>query len=139
MAAKIKRQMRTNGYIARLFLENDEGTIVRKQNLRRAVKQYRIYNRVSAFDHITYIDLDKLLVALNPSNITERVDTCPRMRTLEQCVALIQQFDNKKNYIIENFFFTHEGFFKYFYGNKWIVNYDEFEKVYLEHIEGEKR
>ncbi len=133
MALKNKRQMKTNGYIARLFLEHDAGTIVRKQNLRRVVKQYRVYNRVSAFNGTTYIDLDKLLKTFNPANITERVD-CPRMRTLEQCVKSIQQFDNKKNWVIEKFFFEHEGFFKYFYGNRWIINYDEFEKVYKEHF-----
>ncbi len=136
---KKNRQMRTNGFIARLFQTYDEGTIIRKQNLRRYVKQKRIYNRISPFNDTTYIDLDCLLNSLNPAKITQQVNTCPRMRTLEQCVKMVQKFDNKKNWVIENFFFTHNGFFKYYYGNKWIVNYDEFEVVYLEHLKQENK
>ncbi len=122
------RQLRTNGYIARLLQSKDKGTIMRKQNLRRYAKENGIYNCFNMFNRTTYIDLNGVLFELNPSGETENDLVIPRLRTLEQCVELlIKEFPqyHLNEHRIHLFFFNHDNFFKYFYGNKWIVNYDE--------------
>lgn len=118
----------TSGDIHRMFKKEDEGTIIRRNNVRRIALENGIKNTLT--QNIILIDSKDFFEKVNPYNLEVREYSIPKLRCIEDCAR--EWNNNRKTgdrFIhadeIRDFLKTDTTVFKYKFGNKWIVNYDQ--------------
>lgn len=127
---------KTSGNIHRLFIKEDAGTIVTRNNVRRLCLQNNIKHLMTA--NIILIDEQDFIDKMNPYKVTEHIYKVPRLRNIDGCVREWNKQRSKgERYIhadeISAFLKKDCTVFKYKFGNRWIINYDQLEP-YLKEI-----
>jgi len=123
------RIAKTSGDIYKEFIIQDPGTIIRKPNLRRFVKQNKI--RHYETNTVWLINSVAFYNKLNPKHLQEHDFIIPRLRCIKTAViewnGSHQRYKDKiDKHTIEKAM-NKETVFKIFYGNRWIINYDQLE------------
>ena len=118
----------TSGDIHRIFKQEDSGTIIRRNNVRRIALQNGIKHTIS--QNIILIDPKDFFEKVNPYNLEVHEYSIPKLRCIEDCAR--EWNNNRKTgdrFIhpdeIREFLKTDTTVFKYRYSNKWIVNYSQ--------------
>ena len=122
----------TSGVVYRLFKQEDENTIIRKANTRRIAIQLGVKHTVSA--RMIFLDKEEFINKVNPYNVTEHDYVVPRIRSI---VSASKEWNRN--------FYNHSGWklhvdevraivkssniFRYKFGNRWLVNYDQLEPL----------
>jgi len=127
----IKRDLMTSGEIYRLFLHADNGTIIRKPNMRRFTHDNGIWHFISACGR-WIIDFNAFMESVNPRHINERVET-PRLRWHDDSVRNFKRTHPELpvTITIAEQAFKSDNVFKTLNGHRWIINYDQLEKEVL--------
>lgn len=127
----LPRQMVSSDELFRLFNENDMGTIVRRPNLRRFVKANGIHYFVNELGYWV-IDGKDFLQKVNPKNISFTVKM-PRMRWHDDSVRKFQRRHPNIRITLSMLedILRSDNVFTTLNGRRWILNYDELEKVVL--------
>lgn len=118
----------TSGDIARLFKTEDEGTIVKKNNVRRLAIENDIPHIMTR--NIIMIDSEAFIQRVNHYKVKEHDYKVPRMRCIKDCAREWNRNRQSGDRFIHpdeiyEFLQKNETVFKYYYGNRWIVNYDQ--------------
>ena len=118
----------TSGDIYRMFKQEDDGTIIRRNNVRRIALQNGIKNTLT--QNIILIDSKDFMEKVNPYNLQEHEYDIPKLRCIKDCAR--EWNNNRKSgdrFIhpdeIREFLQDDTTVFKYKYHNKWIVNYNQ--------------
>lgn len=122
----------TSGVVYRMFKNEDENTIIRKANVRRIAIQLGVRHTVSA--RMIFLDKEEFISKVNPYNTTEHDYVIPRIRSI---VSATKEWNRN--------FYNHSGWklhtdevkaivksstvFRYKFGNRWLVNYDQLEPL----------
>lgn len=134
----MKRRLWTSGEIYRLFQKADESTIMRKPNIRRFAKEKDIFHEERSS---WLIDVDEFLKYIYPHKIPEQ-KKIPIIRTLKACRLMFNEKYALKltKHDTENLV-PNRNFFCYKYGNKWLINYEEFERYLIDcfHVNEDKK
>ena len=120
----------TSGDIHKMFLAEDKDTIVTRNNARRICLQNDIKHLISS--NIIIIDKEDFLTKTNPYKIKQHIYSIPKLRHIRGCAKEWNSHRKKgERFIhadeIRAFLKNDNKVFKYLYGNKWIVNYDQLE------------
>ena len=126
----------TSGDIHRMFLAEDKDTMITRNNVRRICLQSEIKHIMTR--NIIFVDADDFIRKTNPYKVKEHIYTIPRLRNIEGCVEEWNKQRKKgERYIhadeIRAFLKKNNSVFKYKFGNRWIINYDQLEP-YLKEI-----
>ena len=125
------RELWTSGEIYRLFIKEDAGTIMRKPNIRRFAKEKGIFCSVR---RTWLIDVDEFMAYINPNEIP-RQEKMPIIRTLRECrIMFNQKHDTELTAHDTEYLVPSDEFFCYKYGNRWLINYEEFEAFLRKHF-----
>ena len=132
-SGKMER-LATSGEIYRLFLAEDEKTIIRKPNL-------RYFARDNGVEHYVYekawlINFEQFMKKLNPKNMTEHY-SLPRMRHRNASVRLWNREHPRcqiDKHVVEACV-TDERVCFYKRDRTWVVNYDQLEVVIAEYMQ----
>lgn len=128
-------KLMTSGYLHQLFKKQDPGTIIRRNNVRKVVRDSGIKHIMT--NNIILIDVDQFLSKANPYKIKEHDYVIPRLRSIT--TAANEWNNNRKNG--ERFIHKDEihalitkniPVFRYKHGNRWIINYDQLEEYLKE-------
>lgn len=118
----------TSGDIHKIFKQEDSGTIIRRNNVRRIALQNGIKHTLS--QNIILIDSKDFFEKVNPYNLEVHEYSIPKLRCIEDCAR--EWNNNRKTgdrFIhpdeIREFLKTDTTVFKYRYSNKWIINYTQ--------------
>lgn len=128
-----------SGDIQRLFAKEDPQTILRRPNIRQYAKDNGVEHYI--MPRIWLINLKEFMQAIAPKEYP-RNKTMPRLRCIKTSVNEYNSTHEKKidKHVIEKCIQSNKVF-KYHYGRKWVINYDELEPVidkYLVKKEKEK-
>lgn len=111
----------TSGDIHRIFKQEDSGTIIRRNNVRRIALQNGIKHTIS--QNIILIDSKDFFEKVNPYNLEVHEYSIPKLRCIEDCAR--EWNNNRKTgdrFIhpdeIREFLKTDTTVFKYRYSNK---------------------
>ena len=120
----------TSGDIHRMFLAEDKDTMITRNNVRRICLQNDINHLISA--NIILIDKEDFLTKTNPYKIKQHIYSVPKLRCIRGCAKEWNSHRKKgERFIhadeIRAYLKNDNKVFKYLYGNKWIVNYDQLE------------
>lgn len=118
----------TSGDIHRMFKQEDEGTIIRRNNVRRIALENGIKHTLT--QNIILIDSKDFFDKVNPYNLQEHEYKIPKLRNIKDCAREWNKHRKKGDRFIHadeirDFLKTDTTVFKYKFGNKWIVNYDQ--------------
>ncbi len=120
----------SSGVIFRKFIEGDEGTIIRRPNLRRFARDNGVPFIICQGKWL--VDEDEFFEKINPQGFIER-QTLPRLRSIRGCVREYNEGKKQKRKLIDRHVvekvMQDESVFKYYYGNKWYINYDQIEPL----------
>ena len=120
----------TSGDIHRLFLKEDKGTMITRNNVRRICLQNGIKHLMTR--NVILIDAEEFISKINPYKIKEHIYTIPRLRCIKACAKEWNQHRRKGERSIHpdeirEFLKNDNTVFKYKFGNRWIINYDQLE------------
>ena len=123
-------KLSTSGDIHRLFLEEDKDTMITRNNVRRICLQSDVKCHLAR--NTILIDANDFISKINPYKIDKHFYTIPRLRCINGCVKeWNKQRQKGERYIhadeIRAFLKNDQTVFKYKFGNRWIVNYDQLE------------
>lgn len=114
----------SSGDIWRKFLEADEGTIIRRPNLRRFARDNGVEHYIMGGKWL--INEEDFFKTINPRNISVR-ETMPRIRT--KASAIREWNDDHKRVKIDKHIvdicMQDAIVFKFKRGNVWLINYDQ--------------
>lgn len=118
----------TSGDIHRMFKQEDEGTIIRRNNVRRIALENGIKHTLT--QNIILIDSKDFFEKVNPYNLQEHEYKIPKLRNIKDCAREWNKHRKTGDRFIHadeirDFLKTDTTVFKYKFGNKWIVNYDQ--------------
>ena len=126
----------TSGELQRLFLSEDERTIITRPNCRKFCLDNDIYMEIH--EKAWLIDFKPFMAKINPKKI-EKHYKLPKMRNIRQCVKIWNNTHRRFSQIIDKHtverFLNDKRVFAYHYGNRWIINYNQLESVITEFFE----
>ncbi len=127
----------SSGTIQRAFAYADEGTIVRRPNLRRFVRDNGITYFIT--EELWLIDKDSFMQKVNPKRISEE-QQMPRLRCIKTAVIDWNRIHRPHidKHTVENCLQS-KNVFAYKFGNRWIINYDQLEVEIREFIRAKKK
>lgn len=122
----------TSGYLQRLFLEKDKGTILRRPNIRRFVLQYGV--PYEQHEKAWLIDFDAFMKAIAPKEYPSQSGIV-RIRSINNALKEYNRKHKKQATAedVEACIFNGKVF-SYSYWDRTIVNYDELEVELEEHL-----
>lgn len=123
-------KIKTSGDIHRLFLAEDKDTMITRNNVRRICLQSGIKHIMTC--NIIFVDEDDFIKKTNPYKIKEHIYEIPRLRCIKGCVKEWDKHRKKGERSIHpdeirEFLKTDYTVFKYKFGNRWVINYDQLE------------
>ena len=113
----------TSGYLQRLFFRHDEGTILRRPNIRRFAEQHNIYYEIH--EKAWLIDYEAFMKAIAPKEYPWQSDM-DRIRKIDDAIKLYNEnhIEEVDTDTIEKCL-TSGKIFHYRYWDQVIVNYAE--------------
>lgn len=129
------KRLVTSGELQRLFLSEDERTIITRPNCRKFCLDNDIFMEIH--EKAWLIDFKPFMEKVNPSKMTKHYDL-PIMRNIRQCVRMWNNKHRRFSQIIDKHtverFLKDKRVFAYHYGNRWIINYSQLEIVIEEYF-----
>lgn len=132
---KMKRLV-TSGELQRMFLAEDEKTIIRRPNCRQFCLDNDIFMEIH--DKVWLIEIKPFMAKLNPRKLKEHYEL-PKMRNIRQCVKLWNNTHKRFGQMIDKHTVERcikdKRVFAYHFGNRWIINYNQLAVVITEFFE----
>ena len=129
------KRLVTSGELQRLFLAEDERTIITRPNCRKFCLDNNIFMEIH--EKAWLIDFKPFMEKVNPSKINQHYEL-PTMRNIRQCVRMWNNKHRRFSQIIDKHTVERcikdKRVFAYDYGNKWIINYNQLETVIEEYF-----
>lgn len=129
------KRLVTSGELQRLFLAEDERTIITRPNCRKFCLDNNIFMEIH--EKAWLIDFKPFMKKVNPSKISQHYEL-PTMRNIRQCVRMWNNKHRRFSQIIDKHTVERcikdNRVFIYDYGNKWIINYNQLETVIEEYF-----
>ena len=129
------KRLVTSGELQRLFLAEDERTIITRPNCRKFCLDNNIFMEIH--EKAWLIDFKPFMEKVNPSKIRQHYEL-PTMRNIRQCVRMWNNKHRRFSQIIDKHTVERclkdKRVFAYDYGNKWIINYNQLETVIEEYF-----
>ena len=130
------KRLVTSGELQRLFLAEDERTIITRPNCRKFCLDNDIF--IEIHEKAWLIEIKPFMAKLNPLKMKEHYDL-PKMRNIRQCVKLWNNTHKRFGQMINKHTVERciksKRVFAYHHGNKWIINYNQLENVIAELFE----
>ncbi len=123
-----------SGFIWRLFAGADEHTILRRPNIHRFVIENGVPYQIT--QSVWLMDLKIFMKTIAPKEFPENL-SMPRLRCIKTAVKEYNGRHRKKKidrHDVEKCMRSGKVF-KYYHGNRWIINYDELEPVIDAYLE----
>ena len=118
----------TSGELQRMFLAEDENTIINRPNCRKFCIDNDIYMEIH--DKAWLIDFKSFMEKINPKNMKQHYEL-PRMRNIRQSVRIWNNTHKRSGQMIDKHTVERciksKKVFAYHFGNRWIINYDQLE------------
>lgn len=126
----------TSGYIHRLFLSEDERTIMRRPNCRKFCLDNNIDMEIH--DKAWLIDFADFMKKINPLKIGQHYGL-PRVRNIQDSARMWNNTHKRSGQMIDKHTVERcikdKRVFAYHHGNRWIINYDQLAEVIAEFFE----
>ena len=130
------KRLVTSGELQRMFLAEDERTIIRRPNCRKFCLDNDIFMEIH--EKAWLIEIKPFMAKINPRKLKQHYDL-PKMRNIRQCVRLWNNTHKRFGQMIDKHTVERcikdKRVFAYHYGNRWIINYIQLEKVITEFFE----
>ena len=126
----------TSGELQRMFLAEDEKTIIRRPNCRKFCLDNDIYMEIH--EKAWLIDYKDFMEKVNPKKLKKHYKQ-PKIRALTECVTIWNKSHRREGKIIDKHmverFLKDKDLFKFHHGNRWFINYDQLEPKIAKFIE----
>lgn len=123
----------TSGELQRMFLEEDERTIITRPNCRKFCLDNDIFMEIH--EKAWLIEFETFMKKINPKKFNQHYDL-PKMRNIQQCVSLWNKTHKRHGQMIDKHTvekcLKNRRVFAYHHGNRWIINYNQLEIVIAE-------
>lgn len=127
------KRLITSGELQRMFLAEDERTIITRPNCRKFCLDNDIFMEIH--DKAWLIEIKPFMDKINPRKMKKHYDL-PKMRNIRQCVRIWNNTHKRSGLMIDKHTVERcikdKRVFAYHYGNRWIINYIQLEKVITE-------
>lgn len=125
----------TSGELQRMFLAEDEKTIIRRPNCRKFCLDNDIYMEIH--EKAWLIEIKPFMDKINPRKMKKHYEL-PKMRNIRQCVRIWNNTHKRFGQMIDKHTVERcikdKRVFAYHYGNRWIINYIQLEQVIAEFL-----
>ena len=127
------KRLVTSGELQRMFLAEDERTIITRPNCRKFCLDNDIFMEIH--EKAWLIEIKPFMAKINPRKMKKHYEL-PKMRNIRQCVRIWNNTHKRSGQMIDKH--TVERCIKdkrvvaYHYGNRWIINYIQLEQVIAE-------
>lgn len=130
------KELITSGELERMFLAEDERTIISRPNCRKFCLDNEIYMEIH--QKAWLIDFKTFMAKVNPQKLKEHYEL-PKMRNIRDCVRIWNNTHRRFGKIIDKHTVERcmkdKRVFAYHHGNRWIINYNQLESVIEEFFE----
>lgn len=130
------KRLVTSGELQRMFLAEDERTVIRRPNCRKFCLENNIYMEIH--EKAWLIDFKSFMEKINPKRMRKHYEL-PRMRNIKQCVRIWNNTHKRSGQMIDKHtierFIKDRRVFAYHHGNRWIINYDQIAPIIAEFFE----
>ena len=113
----------TSGELQRMFLAEDEKTIIRRPNCRKFCLDNGIYMEIH--EKAWLIEIKPFMDKINPRKMKKHYEL-PKMRNIRQCVRIWNNTHKRFGQMIDKHTVERcikdKRVFAYHYGNRWIIN-----------------
>lgn len=127
------KKLVTSGELQRMFLAEDDKTIINRPNCRKFCLDNDIFMEIH--DKAWLIEIKPFMDKINPRKMKKHYDL-PKMRNIRQCVRIWNNTHKRSGLMIDKHTVERcikdKRVFAYHYGNRWIINYIQLEKVITE-------
>ena len=125
----------TSGELQRMFLAEDDKTIIRRPNCRKFCLDNDIYMEIH--EKAWLIEIKPFMDKINPRKMKKHYEL-PKMRNIRQCVRIWNNTHKRFGQMIDKHTVERcikdKRVFAYHYGNRWIINYIQLEQVIAEFL-----
>ena len=123
----------TSGELQRMFLAEDERTIITRPNCRKFCLDNDIFMEIH--EKAWLIEIKPFMAKINPRKMKKHYEL-PKMRNIRQCVRIWNNTHKRSGQMIDKHTVERcikdKRVFAYHYGNRWIINYIQLEQVIAE-------
>ena len=127
------KRLVTSGELQRMFLAEDERTIITRPNCRKFCLDNDIFMEIH--EKAWLIEIKPFIAKINPRNMKKHYEL-PKMRNIRQCVRIWNNTHKRSGQMIDKHTVERcikdKRVFAYHYGNRWIINYIQLEQVIAE-------
>ena len=127
------KRLVTSGELQRMFLAEDERTIITRPNCRKFCLDNDIFMEIH--EKAWLIEIKPFMAKINPRKMKKHYEL-PKMRNIRQCVRIWNNTHKRSGQMIDKHTVEHcikdKRVFAYHYGNRWIINYIQLEQVIAE-------
>lgn len=127
------KRLVTSGELQRMFLAEDEKTIITRPNCRKFCLDNDIFMEIH--DKAWLIEIKPFMAKINPLKMKKHYEL-PKMRNIRQCVRIWNNTHKRSVQMIDKHTVERcvkdKRVFAYHYGNRWIINYIQLEQVIAE-------
>ena len=127
------KRLVTSGELQRMFLSEDERTIITRPNCRKFCLDNNIFMEIH--EKAWLIEIKPFMAKINPRKMKKHYEL-PKMRNIRQCVRIWNNTHKRSGQMIDKHTVERcikdKRVFAYHYGNRWIINYIQLEQVIAE-------
>ena len=127
------KRLVTSGELQRMFLAEDERTIITRPNCRKFCLDNDIFMEIHVKAWL--IEIKPFMAKINPRKMKKHYEL-PKMRNIRQCVRIWNNTHKRSGQMIDKHTVERcikdKRVFAYHYGNRWIINYIQLEQVIAE-------
>ena len=127
------KRLVTSGELQRMFLAEDERTIITRPNCRKFCLDNDIFMEIH--EKAWLIEIKPFMAKINPRKMKKHYEL-PKMRNIRQCVRIWNNTHKRSGQMIDKHTVERcikdKRVFAYHYGNRWIINYIQLEQVIAE-------
>ena len=127
------KRLVTSGELQRMFLAEDERTIITRPNCRKFCLDNNIFMEIH--EKAWLIEIKPFMAKINPRKMKKHYEL-PKMRNIRQCVRIWNNTHKRSGQMIDKHTVERcikdKRVFAYHYGNRWIINYIQLEQVIAE-------
>ena len=127
------KRLVTSGELQRMFLAEDERTIITRPNCRKFCLDNDIFMEIH--EKAWLIEINPFMAKINPRKMKKHYEL-PKMRNIRQCVRIWNNTHKRSGQMIDKHTVERcikdKRVFAYHYGNRWIINYIQLEQVIAE-------
>ena len=123
------KRLVTSGELQRMFLAEDERTIITRPNCRKFCLDNDIFMEIH--EKAWLIEIKPFMAKINPRKMKKHYEL-PKMRNIRQCVRIWNNTHKRSGQMIDKHTVERcikdKRVFVYHYGNRWIINYIQLEQ-----------